>query len=661
MKTGLESSNDQNLSISIGGIESGSFYYVFGIAFQIEKLGHEGVFYFYSRKSLLQSIFCGCSQLIMRVESAVLAFVAVLAVLMVVEAQKPTCRFSKSFSSNSLLNDLWAREKFIKHVAYYEGMFGKIGVNEKTGLTYDGMAIDYETGLPNESPHIWSAPSKESLHLMILAKALVANDYAAIFLTRNMNYSSDDVAEIVINVLEQKMDQYEKWNRDFPGFGGYIPWYANKDSGVEPMPDWTHSVPALDMGEMIWAIYACQIVTHQLSYTPSPLAARAGIIADRMQAYLDLLAKTAPIIFWDGPGLIRAVATIKDPQAQPNDPSNYGMNCDNTKTNCYLDDPYEGELMAVFMYLYSRTLSADDRSAIWIQKRAKTRMLEYRTKAGKSITVREGFFFSSHEEWALMQLPYLTASPTYRRVFLNGERARTTHSAENNIPGLYASVTDFCPPGKTPPSYVSAVGIQSIASQHIYRKDIVTPYGAYPVILADPGVGLVWYQHMLNYTAMQGPFGSTEAFATNGSMISPVLTWDSKITTFVAMLGGVSDIVETGLRRDLKFDEFASVIESEYAKGTFIIILQFTMLHTMLQVGKRRKKIADFLLPLFICIMRNKIMLIQSILTFLLLISQFLCPFSTVFPVLKGEDLPFGLPPPMPASINAPFTDFPGC
>jgi len=46
---------------------------------------------------------------------------------------------------------------------------------------------------------------------------------------------------------------------------------------------------------------------------------------------------------------------------------------------------------------------------------------------------------------------------------------------------------------------------------------------------------------------MQGPYGSTEAAAINGTEISPLTTWDSKITTVLGMLGGVSDLVGQAL------------------------------------------------------------------------------------------------------------------
>ncbi len=73
-------------------------------------------------------------------------------------------------------------------------------------------------------------------------------------------------------------------------------------------------------------------------------------------------------------------------------------------------------------------------------------------------------------------------------MFLNGERARTWHSAANKVPGLHASVTDVTK-GNMIPQYLSATGIQSIASQPIISNTTITPYAAFPVILANLTVG----------------------------------------------------------------------------------------------------------------------------------------------------------------------------
>lgn len=58
------------------------------------------------------------------------------------------------------------------------------------------------------------------------------------------------------------------------------------------------------------------------------------------------------------------------------------------------------------------------------------------------------------------------------------------------------------------------------------------------------------YNNMLSAPRMQSRYGSTEAINVNGTEISPLTTWDSKITTVLGMLGGVGHLVAEGLRSE---------------------------------------------------------------------------------------------------------------
>jgi hypothetical protein len=77
---------------------------------------------------------------------------------------------------------------------------------------------------------------------------------------------------------------------------------------------------------------------------------------------------------------------------------------------------------------------------------------------------------------------------------------------------------------------------------------------------------------MLRAPRMQGPHGSTEAVAVNGTEISPLTTWDSKITTVLAMAGGATELTRAGLRAfadwgagtATAYDRFAYVVGREY-------------------------------------------------------------------------------------------------
>jgi len=135
---------------------------------------------------------------------------------------------------------------------------------------------------------------------------------------------------------------------------------------------------------------------------------------------------------------------------------------------------------------------------------------------------------------------------------------------ESGLPGMYASVNDVTHGSIDIPDYISAVGIQSIAFEQVMRKDVVTPYSTFTTILANKGVGLAWYANMLDGPKMQGPIGSTEAITINGSYISPLTTWDSKITTVVAILGGVDNINRRILNRLGFFSRFETLVRAMY-------------------------------------------------------------------------------------------------
>jgi hypothetical protein len=73
------------------------------------------------------------------------------------------------------------------------------------------------------------------------------------------------------------------------------------------------------------------------------------------------------------------------------------------------------------------------------------------------------FFPARTPQWKTWTLPYLD---TYAGdVFANGEAARTRFSAENRIPGMFASVANTMRPScPTYGGYVNSVGVASLAS-----------------------------------------------------------------------------------------------------------------------------------------------------------------------------------------------------
>ena len=267
---------------------------------------------------------------------------------------------------------------------------------------------------------------------------------------------------------------------------------------------------------------------------------------------------------------------------------NYTCENDSSGAVQTLNDPYEGELFTWWLYFYGE-LSHHDREQLWLYKRPQLLAVNYtgsivNTSAsypiatnfsgdpviGKSIgpiTVQKGFWFSAREQWKLLEMPYLDV-PIVKRVFHNAERVRTCNSVlMGNNPGLFASVNNITDPitGEIV-GYISAAGVPSVSVQQEQELDVITPYGVFPTLLFNQSVGLKWYKNMLDGKGMQNPYGSSESLRRDGTGISAFVSWDSKTTTLVALLGGVSGFVRDKMKAEGIYDTFTQVQQSEYGR-----------------------------------------------------------------------------------------------
>jgi len=460
---------------------------------------------------------------------------------------------------------------FLRNVSYWEGKFAVhgVGLNMFSGFTYDGHQIDYETSKAHDPLHDFTASSKESIHVNLMAHALNGNEIARNYFLSSMSENfvntrknirsyndAQDVDEYILSMLKTKLQSYEAFDNRYPGFGGMLPWFRVTDQGAELLNGWTNTVPSLDNGQLIWGLIGLSQVMRQK---------RIGMpLADKIDALIQKIRRTVLPIFYQGEGHIRCVTQILNVTGSPFNASNY-----RTSGSCFLDDPYEGELMAFFMDLLSDWKAAgynqNEREKIWIAKRSKLKSVKYHSKNFGDIVVEQGYWYSSHEKWKYLVLPYRDI-PVNSRVFMNGERARLINSIENKIPGLYASVTLPTRKDNYSPDYASACGIQQIASQLVQYTDVVTPYGAFPVILADPKIGLMWYLNMIKGSKMQGIYGSTESTNITGNAICPVVTWDSKMTTLVAMCGGISEFTSLYMKQNSVYDRFYEIVDREWTR-----------------------------------------------------------------------------------------------
>ncbi|KAF4975734.1 hypothetical protein FZEAL_7510 [Fusarium zealandicum] len=464
--------------------------------------------------------------------------------------EKPSCRFGLEWTQQDVLDN---PDKFTWDLLYWEGKFHQndVAYNTDNGMSYDGTQLDWKTGKKTKK-HAFSAASKEALQIMLYAQAIAGSKEAARFLTPD---SLDTAPKFAASIMKTKLNAYLRFNQTYPGFGGFLPWIKTDVHNIRPQDGWDNRVPGLDNGELLWAVYACIEALQRQS------GSEYHKIADAWQVWLDYAASTAAQIFYIGQGRVCAVTEIANQTLDITHPKQ-SYSCE---TATYLDDPYEGELLTYFLQFFGR-LSSKDKRTLWEYKRPKLEKTEYSKGGIGPITVRKGFWFSSHEIWGQLELPYYDVD-IVRRVFLNGERARTCSSVVTKSPGLYASVNNSTDPETDSIiGYISPAGIPSIASQKDQYHDVITPYGAFPVMLFDKAVGLAWWRNMVIGKKMQNPYGSTESTRVDGELVSALVTWDSKVTTVVALLGGVTDLVRDRMRSDGIYDQFLEITEREHVR-----------------------------------------------------------------------------------------------
>lgn len=462
----------------------------------------------------------------------------------------PTCRFATQWSQNDVLEN---PSGFVWDLLYWEGRFHQndVAYNTANGMTYDGTQLDWTTGEKTKK-HPFSAASKEALQIMLYAHAIAGSKEAARFLTPQ---DASKAPKLAASIMKTKLQTYLRFNQTHPGFGGFLPWMTTSEKEMSPTWDWNNRVPALDNGELVWAVYAC---IHALEQSREP-ANRS--LAKDWQKWLDYVKTTAATVFYRGSGRVCAVTKLKDQTKGLKDPQqNY--ECEGTG---YIDDPYEGELFTHFLHAFGG-LPSKEKEALWQAKRAKLVKREYNMGGYGPITVQEGYWFSGHEPWKVLELPYYDVD-LVRRLYHNAERARTCNSVVTKIPGLFASVNNSTNVTTDEiMGYISPAGIPSIASQKEQYHDVITPYGAWPTILFDKAVGLAWWRNMVVAKKMQNPFGSTESTRVDGKLVSALVTWDSKVLTVVSLLGGVGDLVRPKMKKDGIYDDFISVTQREYGR-----------------------------------------------------------------------------------------------
>ncbi|KAF2191459.1 putative GPI anchored protein [Zopfia rhizophila CBS 207.26] len=465
----------------------------------------------------------------------------------------PSCRFSPQYSRDDVLTN---PDAFVWDLLYWEGRFhqNNIRYNSANGMTYDGTLLDPGTGLNNLGGlHPFSAASKESLHIMVLAHCIAGDPLAARFFSPE---KPEQAAAIAFDIMQKKLEAYLKFNQTYPGFGGFLPWFVSNETDIRPTSDWVNRVPALDNGELLWAVYG---VIEALDSSENSKYQR---LAKQWQVWLDYAKHTSAEVFYNGTGRVCAVTSISN-QSNPIGGFNQSYTCEGNNT---LNDPYEGELFNWWLHLFSPSLTVTDKSDLWATKRPQLVSVDWHSNASiGDITVQRGYWFSSHEQWKILELPYLDV-PLIKRLYHNAERVRTCNAYLTKNPGMYASVNNITDSTGQILGYISNAGIPSISSQTVQELNVITPYSVFPTILFNQSVGLIWWKNMVDGKGMQNPYGSTESERIDGNGISSFVSWDSKITTIAAILGGVQNLVREKMKRDGVYQEFLDVSQREHER-----------------------------------------------------------------------------------------------
>ncbi|GAM25781.1 hypothetical protein SAMD00019534_089560, partial [Acytostelium subglobosum LB1] len=435
------------------------------------------------------------------------------------------------------------------------------GINAKSGMTIDGSSLDPVTGNFTR-PRWYTVGSKESIQLAMLALALngVTSEgydpldyfHYPIDLTpeeRTYINTGDSRLDNVLGTLYRKIATLEKFNKELPGYGGYIPWIGVVDSGLRQEVKADASVPSLDEGQMAWGLYA---VAHVLGKKQYKDHTQLGL---RYRKYFDLMADNAFTIFFNRTKNYFAMSAFVGQNDKPVAENHYRSDSDYPSVG-----PWDGECMGIFGDLFAKFETPEQREKAWTLR---IDSKDWTIPPG-TITVQKGWTYSAHEAWKYFQLPYHDV-PIQRRLLANCEKARTWYSHINKMPGFGSAAYN------TSENYVTSVGIPPLATGPVQYTDFYTPYGGFPVLMANHTVGLVWYNNMLKGPAMQGPYGSTESALNDGTAVCSKTSWDTK-ASIVAILGGTGHIVKEALILDCKWQAFYDRIQTTYSKAFPVLL-----------------------------------------------------------------------------------------
>lgn len=462
-----------------------------------------------------------------------------------------TFRFAPRYTQTELMHNPDRAAAFVTEYLNREARFFDIARHPDSGLTYDGWNLDERTGKLAEVRY-WSAPSKECLDMGLLIKALRSDPVACRVVGHGQPATA---AERAIEILGRKISSYEAWNRDNPGYGGFLPWF-NSGARAEPTWDWPGEVPGLDNGEWVWSMLLAEKGLRE---------AGQGDLADRYHKYNEMLRTNAVRMFYDpAEGKVRGDVRVLDTTSSD---STYETIRGKPGRQAYLTGEHgvhEGVMMVLYLTLMGKGLPPEASDRIWSG-------IHMNRRENSHGSTWEAFWGSAHESWAYLFLPFRDL-PEYRDLFRIREEIRTGNAAERGYPGLATSTNR---PGPTTAGYLDGAGIEGIGSQPIRNNHVFAVYGAFPALLEFAGhaqpwrenYGLEWLHNMLCAPRMQGPYGGGESATNDGTTIAPMKTIDGSFPIVLAMAGGLEHETADLLREHGVYERFVERMRGEYREA----------------------------------------------------------------------------------------------
>lgn len=450
----------------------------------------------------------------------------------------PSWRFAWRYRTEDFKTSDSKSAAFLDEYLAHEAKFFAAARHPESGLTYDGWNLNPKTGQP-ESARKFSAASKECLDLGVCVKALYGDPLIAKVVSPKDPKKAPDIAA---EILAKKLSSFQKYQEEYPGFGGQVTWFHSGQS-MKPVEAWKNAIPTLDMGEMAWALLLAEKALKDTG--------RAEL-AEGYKTYNDQLqSKAFEMLYEPKSGGVRGHIHISDPKSP-----NATYSGDGIMTGEH--GVHEGQMIVSYMTLFGG-LDEPARDRIWDG-------IEMKRVEHESGTTWQGFWGSPHEEWAHLFLPYHDVEG-FKDLFRIREKIRAQNAVDRGYPGFAASAHH-----PTEDKYMSAAGVEGINSQPLEFQHTYTPYGAFPMLLQFAGelsgnVGLAWLHNMLMGPKLQGPMGAGESGDNQGEGAAAVKTIDVSFTNLLALSGGLQKETAAMLRERGKYEQFVARMTSEFKEA----------------------------------------------------------------------------------------------